>query len=86
MWKSAHGSQSILLARLNLMIKGTQAMKEAWRNICPLFGDDLFFSCELDARDTQQIRTQMYSQLMYVSDYYGRKKYHVMIIFCKEIQ
>lgn len=86
MWNSVHGSQSILLARLSLMVKGTQAMKEAWRNICPLFVDDLFFSCELDARGTQQIRTKMYSQLMYVNDYYGRKKYNVLIIFCKVIQ
>lgn len=81
MWKSVHGSHSILLARLSLMVKGTQAMKEAWSNIFPLFVDDLFFSCELDARGTQQIRTQMYSQPMYVNDYYGREKYNVMIVF-----
>lgn len=85
MWKSVHGSHSILLARLSLMVKGTQAMKEAWSNIFPLFVDELF-SCELDARGTQHIRTQMYLQPMYVDDYYGREKYNEMVIFCKVIQ
>lgn len=61
-------------------------MKEAWSNISPLFVDDLFFSCELDVRGIQQIRTQMYSQPKYLNDYYGREKYNVMIIFCKVVQ